>query len=61
MLVQNFTFVIFYNVLLLTYFLFLILLGGLDDQVNEQILHAAFIPFGDILEIQIPPDPASRM
>ncbi|RGB38976.1 hypothetical protein C1646_665003 [Rhizophagus diaphanus] len=34
--------------------------GGLDDQVNEQILHAAFIPFGDIVEIQIPPDPASH-
>ncbi|CAG8462355.1 3894_t:CDS:2, partial [Racocetra fulgida] len=37
-----------------------LLAGGLDDQVNEQILHAAFIPFGDIVEIQIPPDPASH-
>ncbi|CAG8711120.1 34783_t:CDS:2, partial [Gigaspora margarita] len=37
-----------------------IYVGGLDDQVNEQILHAAFIPFGDIVEIQIPPDPASQ-
>ncbi|CAI2176936.1 16441_t:CDS:2 [Funneliformis geosporum] len=37
-----------------------IYVGGLDDQVNEQILHAAFIPFGDIVEIQIPPDPASH-
>ncbi|CAG8536819.1 6106_t:CDS:2, partial [Acaulospora colombiana] len=33
---------------------------GLDDQINEQILHAAFVPFGDIVEIQIPPDPASH-
>ncbi|GES83486.1 peptidyl-prolyl cis-trans isomerase E-like [Rhizophagus clarus] len=37
-----------------------IYVGGLDDQVNEQILLAAFIPFGDIVEIQIPPDPASH-
>nr|CAG8434160.1 617_t:CDS:2 [Entrophospora candida] len=37
-----------------------IYVGGLDDQVNEEILHAAFIPFGDIVEIQIPPDPASH-
>ncbi|CAG8555313.1 2892_t:CDS:2 [Paraglomus brasilianum] len=37
-----------------------IYVGGLDDQVNEQILHASFIPFGDIVEIQIPPDPASH-
>ncbi|KAJ3146869.1 hypothetical protein HDU86_008365 [Geranomyces michiganensis] len=34
--------------------------GGLDDQVTEPILHAAFLPFGDILEVQIPPDPSSR-
>ncbi|KAI8823338.1 peptidyl-prolyl cis-trans isomerase E [Fimicolochytrium jonesii] len=34
--------------------------GGLDDQITEQILHAAFLPFGDILEVQIPPDPTSR-
>ncbi|KAG9287712.1 hypothetical protein G9A89_004115 [Geosiphon pyriformis] len=37
-----------------------IYVGGLDDQVNEKVLHAAFIPFGDIVEIQIPPDPASH-
>ncbi|RHZ47132.1 hypothetical protein Glove_590g16 [Diversispora epigaea] len=37
-----------------------IYVGGLDDQVNEKILHAAFVPFGDIVEIQIPPDPASH-
>ncbi|TPX60508.1 hypothetical protein PhCBS80983_g01693 [Powellomyces hirtus] len=37
-----------------------IYVGGLDDQITEQTLHAAFLPFGDILEVQIPPDPSSR-
>ncbi|CAG8441928.1 2520_t:CDS:2 [Ambispora gerdemannii] len=37
-----------------------IYVGGLDDQVDEKVLHAAFIPFGEIVEIQIPPDPASH-
>lgn len=26
--------------------------GGLEDQVNEEILHAAFVPFGDIVEVR---------
>ncbi len=30
--------------------------GGLAEEVTEKILHAAFIPFGDILDIQIPLD-----
>ncbi|RUS23213.1 peptidyl-prolyl cis-trans isomerase E [Endogone sp. FLAS-F59071] len=34
--------------------------GGLDQQVNEDILHAAFVPFGDIISVQLPPDPASH-
>lgn len=25
--------------------------GGLEEQVNEEILHAAFVPFGDIVEV----------
>eukprot|EP00937_MAST-01D_sp_MAST-1D-sp2_P007511 g7511.t1 len=29
--------------------------GGLEDEVDEKLLHAAFIPFGDIAEVQIPP------
>ncbi|KAG0075843.1 hypothetical protein BGZ93_007146 [Podila epicladia] len=33
--------------------------GGLDDQVTSQVLHAAFIPFGEITQIEIPPDPTS--
>lgn len=30
--------------------------GGLDEEVNEKILHAAFIPFGDVTDINIPLD-----
>lgn len=30
--------------------------GGLDDSVTEELLHAAFIPFGDLKSIQIPKD-----
>lgn len=30
--------------------------GGLAEEVTEKILHAAFIPFGDVLDIQIPLD-----
>jgi peptidyl-prolyl isomerase E (cyclophilin E) len=30
--------------------------GGLTSQATESILHAAFIPFGDIVKIQIPTD-----
>lgn len=30
--------------------------GGLAEEVDEKTLHAAFIPFGDILDIQIPLD-----
>lgn len=38
---------------------FLLAIGGLDDQVTSQVLHAAFIPFGEITQIEIPPDPTS--
>lgn len=30
--------------------------GGLAEEVDEKVLHAAFIPFGDITDIQIPID-----
>ena len=30
--------------------------GGLAEEVDEKMLNAAFIPFGDILDIQIPLD-----
>lgn len=35
---------------------FLSILGGIDQQVTEPILHAAFIPFGEIVAVQLPPD-----
>ncbi|XP_033738283.1 peptidyl-prolyl cis-trans isomerase E-like [Pecten maximus] len=34
----------------------IVYVGGLAEEVNEKILHAAFIPFGDITDIQIPLD-----
>ncbi|CAM9694887.1 unnamed protein product [Discosporangium mesarthrocarpum] len=30
--------------------------GGLEESVNEEVLHAAFVPFGDIVEVNIPKD-----
>ncbi|XP_065062035.1 peptidyl-prolyl cis-trans isomerase E-like [Rhopilema esculentum] len=30
--------------------------GGLAEEVDDKILHAAFIPFGDVIDIQIPLD-----
>ena len=30
--------------------------GGLEQTVTEELLHAAFIPFGNIVEVQIPRD-----
>ena len=32
------------------------LTGGLAEEVDEKVMHAAFIPFGDITDIQIPLD-----
>lgn len=34
--------------------------GGLAEEVNEQILHAAFIPFGDIKDVKTPLDQATQ-
>lgn len=34
--------------------------GGLADEVTEQLINDAFIPFGDILEIQMPVDYESQ-
>lgn len=33
--------------------------GGLEESVNESHLHAAFIPFGDIKDVNIPLDHAN--
>lgn len=30
--------------------------GGLAEEVDEKVLHAAFIPFGDLVDVQIPLD-----
>ncbi|RAL40138.1 unnamed protein product [Cuscuta campestris] len=34
--------------------------GGLAEEVNEGILHAAFIPFGDIKDVKTPLDQATQ-
>lgn len=34
----------------------LLFLGGLAEEVDEKVLHAAFIPFGDVVDVQIPLD-----
>ena len=34
--------------------------AGLDDAITEDVLRAAFIPFGDIASIQLPLDPMAR-
>lgn len=30
--------------------------GGISDEVDEKVLHAAFIPFGDLVDVTIPQD-----
>lgn len=30
--------------------------GGLAEEVDEKVLNAAFIPFGDVVDVQIPLD-----
>ena len=30
--------------------------GGLAEEVDEKVLHAAFIPFGDVTDVQLPQD-----
>uniref|UniRef100_K3W6Z2 RRM domain-containing protein n=1 Tax=Globisporangium ultimum (strain ATCC 200006 / CBS 805.95 / DAOM BR144) TaxID=431595 RepID=K3W6Z2_GLOUD len=34
--------------------------GGLEKQVTEQVLHAAFVPFGPIKSVQVPMDYATQ-
>jgi peptidyl-prolyl isomerase E (cyclophilin E) len=34
-------------------------IGGLDDAVTEDLVRAAFIPFGEILSINLPADAVS--
>lgn len=35
--------------------------GGLDDAVTEEMLHSAFLPFGELKSIQLPRDFSSSM
>jgi peptidyl-prolyl isomerase E (cyclophilin E) len=34
--------------------------GNIDETANEEIVRAAFIPFGEIVSIDLPIDPRSR-
>jgi len=34
----------------------IVYVGGLDSNATEEILHAAFIPFGEVKSVQIPRD-----
>lgn len=33
--------------------------GGLDENVTEAIVHAAFLPFGDLKDVSVPMDHAT--
>ncbi len=33
--------------------------GGLADEVTQQLLQAAFIPFGEVVEVQLPKEMGS--
>ena len=34
--------------------------GGLAEEVNEKVLHSAFVVFGDVLDVNIPIDYATN-
>lgn len=34
--------------------------GGLDKQATEQVLYAAFVPFGPLKSVQVPMDYSTR-
>ncbi|KAK4694024.1 hypothetical protein P7C70_g8819, partial [Phenoliferia sp. Uapishka_3] len=34
--------------------------GGFSNDTNPSLLHSAFTPFGEILDIQLPPDPSHQ-
>ena len=34
--------------------------GGLDETVNESVIHAAFLPFGDIKDVNLPLDQSTQ-
>jgi RNA recognition motif. (a.k.a. RRM, RBD, or RNP domain) len=47
-------------VLRLTLFFSSLKSGGLAEEVDEKILHAAFVPFGDIKDVKTPLDMATQ-
>lgn len=47
------------NVIVTETLLFFRSAGGLAEEVNEPILQAAFVPFGELREVVLPLDPAS--
>lgn len=40
--------------------LIFILAGGFGQDVDSQLLYSTFLPFGEILDVQLPPDPTKR-
>ena len=38
------------------FFPFVFITGGCAEEVDDKILHSAFIPFGEIVDIQMPLD-----
>jgi peptidyl-prolyl isomerase E (cyclophilin E) len=39
----------------------LLYVGGINHEMTTDVLYSAFIPFGDIVEVQIPPDPTDSI
>jgi hypothetical protein len=33
------------------------ILGGFDEQVDREVLYRAFLPFGEIVDVELPTDP----
>lgn len=56
---NRFPFIFVVNFLYIFFFKILSLSGGLADEVDEKILNAAFLPFGDIIDVQMPRDYAA--
>jgi hypothetical protein len=38
----------------------LVCAGGFSQETDSQALYASFITFGEIMDVNIPPDPADR-
>lgn len=40
---------------------YILYVGGLSEEVDQKVLQAAFIPFGEVKSIDVPIDLANRM